>query len=163
MTSAWPRSLTRALDGAGAGRRRGWIAFALIAAVVVTAALVAIPLRDAIARAREDVARNRAMLEVARERIADNAALAHANPAAKTADLRGAIDRVFAAHGLRYAPVDAQATDGRQSIVVEAAPFDALVRALDALAHDEGARLVDATLTTRVDPGTVRAELVLAR
>jgi type II secretory pathway component PulM len=36
------------------------------------------------------------------------------------------------------------------------------VRALDALSREEAVRVIDATLTARVDPGTVRAELVLA-
>ena len=160
----WPHELTRAFDAVGTAKQRAWVAFALVAAVVLTVAIVAIPLRDAVARAREDLARNRLVLDVARARAAESATLAHASlPSKKTGDARAAIDRVLAAHGLRHAPVGAQAADGTPGIVIEAAPFDALVRALDALARDEGVRVVEATFTARVDPGTVRAELVLAR
>ena len=59
--------------------------------------------------------------------------------------------------------VDAEATEGAFRIVIDAAPFDALVHALDTLARDEGIRVADATVTARVEPGTVRAELALAR
>ena len=147
----------------GSPMRRARLAFALVAGIVAIAALVAaIPLRDATARAREDVARNRLMLDVARARTAESLALAHADVPARTGDVRAAIERVLLAQGLHGEPVAAQAA-GAQSLVIEAAPFDALVRAIDALARDEGVRVVEATLTARVDPGTVRAELVLAR
>jgi type II secretory pathway component PulM len=156
----WPHALTRAFDAAGVAKRRASIAFVLVAAVVLTV-IVASPLRDAVARAREDLARSRLVLDVARARAAESATLVHASVPAKAGDVRTAIERVLAAHGLRHAPVAGQTPDG--AIVIEATPFDALVRALDALARDEGVRVVEATLTARVDPGTVRAELVLAR
>ena len=159
----WPRSLTRAFDAAATAQRRPWLAFALVAAIAVAVAIVAIPLRDAIARARDDLARNRLVLAAAHGRAAESVTLAHAGAPAKSGDVQAAIDRVLAAHGLRHAPVTAHASDGAPGIVIEAAPFDALVRALDALARDEGVRVVEATLTARIDPGTVRAELVLAR
>jgi type II secretory pathway component PulM len=102
------------------------------------------------------------VLAAARARAAENVTLARTNVVAKHGDLRGSIERIFARHGLRYAPLDAQAGDDAQTIVIEAAPFDVLVRALDALSREEAVRVIDATLTARVDPGTVRAELVLA-
>ncbi len=53
--------------------------------------------------------------------------------------------------------------DNRAYVTFGAIGFDALVGALDALAKADGLRAVEATLTARVDPGTVRAELTLAR
>ena len=41
--------------------------------------------------------------------------------------------------------------------------YDALIAGLEALQRDAQLRVVEATLTARVEPGTVRAELVLAR
>ena len=158
----WSRSITQALAGVDSPRRRRIGALALVAALVV-AMVLAVRLHDTIARERDDVARNRLVLDVARARAAENVTLARASAAAKGGDLRTAIERVFASHGLRYAALAAQGSEGAQRVVLEAAPFDVLVRALDALSREEGVRVTDATLTARVDPGTVRAELALAR
>jgi type II secretory pathway component PulM len=156
------RWITQALAGADSPRRRTAGALALVAALVV-AVVLAVRLHDTIAREREDVARNRLVLDVAHARAAENVTLARASAAAKSGDLRAAIERVFASHGLRYAALDAQGSEGVLRVVLEAAPFDVLVRALDALSREEGVRVTDATLTARVDRGTVRAELALAR
>ena len=53
--------------------------------------------------------------------------------------------------------------DGRVRLGFAAVRFDALVGLLDALAKSEGLRAVDATLTARVEAGTVRADVTLAR
>ena len=53
--------------------------------------------------------------------------------------------------------------DNRVHVVLPEVRFDALVAALDALARDDGLRPVEASLTARVDPGTLRAELSFAR
>jgi len=138
---------------------------ARLATGVLVAAVVAValtwPLRDAIARAREDVARQRALLTVARTRVAENAALERA-PAAADGDRRAAIERVLSERGLRFSRVDPQGAEGIR-YVIDSAPFDALVHALDALARDAHARVVEASLAARVEPGTVRAELAFAR
>lgn len=157
----WPGSITQALQRADLSRRPALAGLAIVAALVV-ATVVALRLHDAIARERENVARSSLVLVAARARAAENVTLARTNVLAKHGDLRGSIERIFARHGLRYAPLDAQAGDDAQNIVIEAAPFDVLVRALDALSREEAVRVIDATLTARVDPGTVRAELVLA-
>jgi type II secretory pathway component PulM len=68
---------------------------------------------------------------------------------------------MLSARGITYA-VETQG-EGPLRIVVEVAPFDALIRALDALAHEDGVRAVEAIVSARVDPGTVRAELALTR
>jgi type II secretory pathway component PulM len=156
MRVRWPHSLTRTWDAGRASQRTAWIAIATVAMIAV-----ANPLRDAIARTREDIVRNRVELDVARARIAESAALARAAAPIQNADIRPAVDRVLSARGLDYA-VEAQG-EGPLRIVVEAAPFDALIRALDALAHEDGVRVVEAIVSARVDPGTVRAELALTR
>jgi type II secretory pathway component PulM len=157
----WPGSITQALQRADLSRRPALAGLAIVAALVV-ATVVALRLHDAIARERENVARSGLVLVAACARAAENVTLARTNVVAKHGDLRASIERIFARHGLRYAPLDAQAGDDAQTIVIEAAPFDVLVRALDALSREEAVRVIDATLTARVDPGTVRAELVLA-
>jgi type II secretory pathway component PulM len=64
---------------------------------------------------------------------------------------------------LRAAPVASATSEGRYAVVVDDARFDALVTALDALSRDAGVRVVAATLTARVVPGGVRADLTFAR
>jgi type II secretory pathway component PulM len=49
------------------------------------------------------------------------------------------------------------------SVAFGAIEFDALVGALEALQRDARLRVVEATIAARVEPGVVRAELVLAR
>ena len=53
--------------------------------------------------------------------------------------------------------------EGRARIVFAAVGYDALIVALEALQRDAQLRAVEATLTARVEPGMVRAELTLAR
>ncbi len=80
-------------------------------------------------------------------------------------DTQGAadVDRVLAQHGLApLSPAHADA-DGRIDVVIPDAAFAALVRALDDLARESDIRVVAATLLARVEPGSVRAEFVLAR
>ena len=136
-------------------------------AAVILAIVLAVawqPLTGAIARARDDVARTRVELAIARARTAETESLARAASApTSTADLRSVVTRVFGEHALHGAPVDAKSADGRFAVVVADARFDAIVNALDALARNEGIRLVEATVTARVDPGSVRAELTFAR
>jgi type II secretory pathway component PulM len=49
------------------------------------------------------------------------------------------------------------------SAVLGSVPFDTLVRVLDDLARAEHVRVIEARITARVEPGTVRAELALGR
>ncbi|HXR55851.1 MAG TPA: type II secretion system protein GspM [Casimicrobiaceae bacterium] len=158
----WPRPLADAFASAHPAQRRLWLALSVLV-VLVVAGFAALRLQDAIARSREDVVRNRLMLDVARARADENVALGRTNVSAKNGDPRGAIDRVLSANGLRYTALDAQRGDSTQRIVIEAAPFDALVRALDTLARQEGLRVSDATFAARVEHGTVRAELAFTR
>jgi len=70
---------------------------------------------------------------------------------------------VLAERSLRAAVGTLDAQDGRVRLGFPAVRFDALVGLLDTLAKSEGLRAVDATLTARVEAGTVRADVTLAR
>jgi len=157
------QSIARAWDAQSSPRRAAWIGLAVIAIAIVTAALVAAPLSDAIARARADVARQRLVLDVAKARVAENASLARASAPIRSPDARAAIERILAREGLAFAAGGAPGAARSIRIVIGDARFDALVRALDALAREDGVRVAEATITARVDPGTVRAELALTR
>ena len=148
--------------GTGTNERR-WAAG--IAMVVAALALGAAwrPLPDAIARAQSDVARTRALVESAQARVADNESLARGTAPLPAGDIRAAVDGVLARHELRATPVQSATGDGHYAIVLDDAPFDALIAALDAIARETGIRIVAATLTARVDRGRVRADLTFAR
>ena len=161
---AYARSITTAWDTARPAQRVLFCAFVAVLAVVLGIFYVALPLREAIARAKSDVERNRMVLDIARARANESAGLARDSPAVHAGEPAGAIERVLSSHGLQFVPSGSKAADaGQLSIVIARARFDALVRALEALAQDEGIRVVEATLTALVDPGFVRAELSLRR
>jgi type II secretory pathway component PulM len=78
-------------------------------------------------------------------------------------DSRVAIERVLGERALKGALTSLEVKDNRTTITFAAISFDALVGVLDTLAKTDGLRAVDATLTSRIDPGTVRAEITLTR
>ena len=158
------RRLVDAWHAANPARRSlfatGGIAVLLAAALAVAWQ----PFTAALSRAREDVARTRVELAIARGRTAETESLVRqAVASSRTADVRSTVTRVLAEHSLQIAPVEATSGDGRFAVVVADARFDAIVNALDALASNEGIRLVEGTVTARVAPGSVRAELMFAR
>ena len=73
------------------------------------------------------------------------------------------LDRVLAQQNLREAVTSLDWRDGRARIVLAAVGYDALIVALEALQRDARLRVVEATITARVEPGIVRAELTLGR
>ncbi|MBU6486171.1 MAG: type II secretion system protein M [Betaproteobacteria bacterium] len=160
-----PATLAPLIDAWNRAGARARVATAAIVVVALTAVIllwIVVPLQDAVGRARADLARERMNLATARSELAEDASLAHAIAPARAGDAAAAVDRVLAAHGL--VPLSrAHADDGRIDVVIPDARFDALVRALDVLLHDEGVRVVEATLLARVAPGSVRAELALTR
>jgi len=114
-------------------------------------------------RAQRDLRRDRAVLANARVQADEIAGLAKSPATLKERDLRSAVERVLTERQLRAAATALDLTDNRVRVTFAAVHFEALVGALDVLAKAEGLRTVEATLTPRVAPGTVRAELVLAR
>jgi type II secretory pathway component PulM len=142
------------------------LAAAAIAVVVAAAAAllwIVIPLHDAVGRVREDLSRERMLIEVARAHRAEDAGLAQVATPAPDTHGTADVDRVLAQHGLAPLSPAHAGPDGRIDVVIPDAAFAALIRALDDLARESGVRVVAATLLARVEPGSVRAELVLAR
>jgi type II secretory pathway component PulM len=156
--------IARSWHARDASQRTAWLALVVAALLAAAALLFAAPLRESIARTRSDVARNRVVLEVARSRSDESATLARTPAPAHAGDARAAIGRVLDREGVKNeaaAPSTAEGSEIR--IVVPEVPFDTLVRALQALASEEGVRIVEASIIARVEPGLVRAELALAR
>ena len=167
MTAPTLHTLSPALAGAwDRASRRERALIALAAAVVAFAVLwlwIWQPMNADIARLERDLPRTQAVLAAARAQSDDLVALQRSSASAKSGDARAAVERVLAERGLRAAAGTLDVQDGRVRLGFPAVRFDALVGLLDALAKSEGLRAVDATLTTRVDAGTVRADVTLAR
>ncbi len=137
------------------------------AALVVLAALgwtlVWQPMTADIARLQRDNARDHGVLAAARAQAADLAALARDAKVVPGADARAVVERIIAERGLRPAVSSIDIQDGRVRVLFNSVQFEALAEALDALHRTDGVRLADAVLTTRVEPGTIRAELTFVR
>jgi type II secretory pathway component PulM len=121
------------------------------------------PITRDIALTRTANARNGAALVEARRMTEEMAGLARAAPAAAAADPRPDLERVLVEQNLRAPLTQQDWKDGRVRLVYGAVSYEALVGGLEALQRDARLRVVEATLTARVEPGTVRAELVLTR
>jgi type II secretory pathway component PulM len=106
---------------------------------------------------------NAAELAAARKTTEEAAGLARTPAAPAAADPRATLDRILAQQNLRGAVTQLDWQEGRARVVFAAVPYDTLIALLEALQREGNLRVVDATLTARVDAGTVRAELTLAR
>jgi len=131
----------------------------LVVALALGWALVWQPVTRDLEQSASTIALERAALDRARQQANDIAAIP-ATPARPAVDLRSAVERAFAQRGLAGS---VEARDGGVRVVLTAARFDALVAALGTLASESGIRVAAATLSPRVEPGTVRAELSLVR
>ena len=150
-------------DAASPAQRRLLVAAAIVVLLAVALVVGGVPLTSAIARSEVDVARSRMLLDVARERVADNESLARASTPSHAGDVRSAVERAMASQDIRATPVAGRASAGQFAIVIPEAAFDRIVAAIDALALQDGVQVVEATITALVDRGAVRAELTLAR
>jgi type II secretory pathway component PulM len=135
-----------------------------IAAVVVVATIawigVWVPMNADIVRLSRDVPRIESLAASVRSQADDIVALAR-NPAPAPVDPLPAVERVLAERNLRAAVTSLDLQDGRVRITFAMVRFDALVPLLDALARGAGLVPADMTLQPRVEPGFVRADLVL--
>lgn len=158
-----PRAVVRAWDR-GSIRERGLV-LAAVAVVLLAAAWTWLwqPMQADSERARRELVRDRAALAVAESQVAEINGPRQATSATPGGDPRVAIERVLGERGLKPALTSMVVKDDRVLITFAAIGFDALIGMLDALAKSDGLRPVEATLTARVDPGTVRAEIALAR
>ena len=159
VPDAWSRAWDRM------SRRERTLTGAAACAVLVAAAwsLVWQPMQDDSLRMRRDLQRERAVLGTARAQAAEIAGLQRGNQLNFSGDPRLAIERVLGERGLKAALTSLDVKDNRTTITFTAIGFDALVGLLDTLAKADGLRVIEATLVSRVDPGTVRAEIALAR
>ena len=121
------------------------------------------PLQQDLAALRAAAPAERGALAEGERMAAEIAALARAAPVPPPPDAQAALERVLSERGLRGSGTQVDWRDGRARIAVDAVRFDTLVAALEVLDREAKLRIVEATLTARVDPGTVRAELVVAR
>jgi general secretion pathway protein M len=158
-----PPALLRAWDRMSS-RERG-LAIAAVAAVLLAAAwsMVWQPMQDDMLRLRRELPRDRAVLAAARAQASEIAGLQRGTQPQFGGDSRKAIERVLGERALLAALTALEVKDTRTTITFAAISFDALVGLLDTLAKTDGLRPVDATLTSRIDPGTVRAEITLTR
>lgn len=162
-----PSAFVRAWDRWSA-RERG-LAIAAIAVVLLAAAWAWVwqPMKDDTERARRDLLRDRAVLAAARPQVAEITGLqrvAQTQIGSQMAgDSRLAIERVLGERALKPLLTSLEVKDSRTYITFTAIGFDALVSVLDALSQADGLRPVEATLTSRIEPGSVRAEITLAR
>jgi type II secretory pathway component PulM len=162
-----PPSFVRAWDRMSTRERR--LAMAAAAVVVLAAAWgwVGQPMQEDTIRVRRELARDRAVLAAARAQATEITGLQRGtlNPMGSPmgGDSRVAIERVLGERALKGALTSLEVKDNRTTITFAAISFDALVGVLDTLAKTDGLRAVDATLTSRIDPGTVRAEITLTR
>jgi type II secretory pathway component PulM len=156
-------ALAHAWDRASA-RERAMIACAAIVLVVAAGwAWLWQPMNADIARLSRDLPREHGVLATARGQADALVALQRTSSAAKGGDPRAAVERALAERSLRPAVTALDEKDGRVRLTFAAVRFDALVALLDALAKTDGLRAVEAVLAARVEPGTIRAELTLAR
>jgi type II secretory pathway component PulM len=145
-------------------RERG----ALAALAVLLAALLGWfavwqPLQRDLASLQVAVPAERRALVSARRMVDEMAALSRNAPAPRAVDARAELERIVAERGLRPALTEISWQDERARLVFADVSLDALVPFLDALARDARLTIREATLTARVEPGTVRAEITLAR
>src|SRR5437762_1033683 len=156
-----PAAFASQWDRASPRERRLAIAAAAVVAVALAWGLLWQPLKSDIERTREERTRISTLLALTRMSYDEGAGLVRASPKIVAVNPRDAVARAFADRGLRIAGIDVR--DNRVHVVLPEVRFDALVAALDALARDDGLRPVETSLTARVDPGTLRAELSFAR
>jgi type II secretory pathway component PulM len=159
VPEAWRRAWDRM------SRRERTLAGAAVAAVAIAAtwSLVWQPLSEDSLRMRRELQRDRAVLATARAQAAESAGLQRGTQNEFRGDPRVAIERALGERGLKGTLTSLEVKDNRTTLTFAAIGFDALVGLLDALAKADGLHVVDATLVPRIDPGTVRAEIALAR
>ncbi len=104
-----------------------------------------------------------AVLAAARRMNDEIAGLARAPTAQTAPDARATLERILAQRNLRSSVTQLDWQEGRARLVFAAIGYDALIAALEALQREGQLRPIDATLTARVEPGMVRAELTLTR
>lgn len=162
-----------------AGRREHWahwwslrsarerLALVLVGGVAALALLWWLawqPLQRDSERLARELAEQRAALIEARREADEIAGLARNAPALPAVDVRAAIEGALSQRGLKpVAGTVERLDDQRWRITLDALSFDALTSLLDSLQRDSGVRAAEVSVTGRVEPGQVRAEVTLTR
>jgi len=150
--------------GLRSGRER--IALVLVGSVVALALLWWLawqPLQRDSERLTRELVQQRAMLADARRQSDEIAGLARNAPSAPAGDARAAIDSALARQGLKPSGAIERIEGERWRMTFDAIGFDALASLLDTLQREAGVRAAEVSVTGRVEPGQVRADVTLAR
>lgn len=163
---ATPRAPVRATRWWAAktrGDRRVAAAFAMVIGALIAWWALWQPLVRDIAAMRATAPRAAVALGEARRMADDMAGLTRMTAPKSAADPRADLERVLAQQGMRNAVTQLDWQEGRARLVFAAVGYGALIAALEALQRDAHLTVVEATLTARVESGSVRAEIVVAR
>ena len=144
-------------------RERAGVAIAVLVVLAAAAYWASAPLADALARNREALGVGRARVERMTTIANDVAGLARDARTARTAEPRAAAERVVSESGLRDRLTALDVEAGRVRMTFDAIEFGTVVALVERLGRDEQLFPVEALLAARVEPGSVRAELVLLR
>jgi type II secretory pathway component PulM len=158
-----PATITHWMAEHSPVERRIAAALAIVVAIAVLWLAVWQPMARDVASLRIARAANVIALTHAREMAKEIGGVARSNAASARTDGRAELDRILAQQNLRSAVTSLDWRDGRARVVLAAVGYDTLIAALETLQRDAGLRAMEATLTARVEPGTIRAELTLAR
>ena len=158
-----PASVANWMATQSSVERRIAATLALLVAIVALWTVLWQPMTRDAAALRVARAADAAALARARGMTKEIGELARATAKAAPTDARADLDRALLQQNLRSAVTSVDWRHGRAHIVLAAVGYDALIVALEALQRDARLRAVEATITARVEPGTVRAELTLGR
>ena len=163
LLQALSPSMARAWDRASA-RERGFVLVAVIVVVLASGwAWVWQPMNTDIERMERDRARQQRVLVTAQAQANDLVSLRRADAPTRPSDARAAVERVLAERALRAPLPPADPKGGQVRLLLDAVRLTELVAMLDTWWRADGLRLIEATFTVRVEPGTVRADLLLGR
>ena len=162
---AWraPAPVARWLAAKTSGERRAVTAVAILVGAALLWAVVWQPMLRDTEALRLASGGNATALAAARKMTEEAAGLARTSAAPAPADTRASLDRALGQQNLRGAVTQLEWKDGRAHLVFAAVGYDALITALEVLQRDARVRVVEATITARVEPGMVRADITLAR
>ncbi|MEO8346569.1 MAG: type II secretion system protein GspM [Betaproteobacteria bacterium] len=158
-----PAGWVNAWDRLSMRERRLATAAAVVVLFAAAWALLWQPLKDDTLRARRELLLARTALSAAQAQTAELTGLQRITPTPESTDPRVAVEQVLGERGLKSVLTSLDVKDTRVFVTFADIGFDPLVSLLDALARTHGLRAVEATLTSRIDPGSVRAEITLAR
>jgi type II secretory pathway component PulM len=135
-----------------------------LAALALLWSFVWLPLLRDTERLSRALVDGRAALADARRQSDEIAGLARNAPAPPTGDARTAIESAMSKQGFKAAGNGIERIgDQRWRATLDAISFDSLAVFIDALQRDAGVRAAEVSVTARVEPGQVRADVTLAR